>query len=202
MRAILVPQPGLCSCQSPALEAARAPALQSAVLGAVWLSYPKRGIAGHTEARAFRMAPRHYAGGAGDGCIRSGISRCCHTPIPARFGYNPSTMQNVGEGFFTLRGRREGGVANQNQDKPRPWLSLSLKAPIASRVGFVSLVASFPSAECNLILTRAHSGVIYMARSMEIGQKISEATRYAFACILPDHFCRNQQGRLCQTQVP
>ena len=68
------------------------------------------------------------------------------------------------------------------------WLSLSLKVPIASRVGFVSLVASFPSAKCNLILTRAHSGVIYMARSMEIGQKISEATRYAFACILPDHF--------------
>ena len=66
------------------------------------------------------MAPRHYAGGAGDGCIRSGISRCCHTPIPARFGYNPSAMQNAREGFFTLRGRREGGVANQNQDKPRP----------------------------------------------------------------------------------
>ena len=43
-------------------------------------------------------------------------------------------------------------------------LALSLKVPIASRVGFVSLVASFPSAKCNLILTRAHSGVIYMAR--------------------------------------
>ena len=49
------------------------------------------------------MAPRNHAGGAGDGCIRSGISRCCHTPIPARFGYNPSTIQNVGEEFFTLR---------------------------------------------------------------------------------------------------
>ena len=37
------------------------------------------------------------------------------------------------------------------------WLSLSLKVPIASRVGFVSLVASFPSAKCNLILTRAQT---------------------------------------------
>ena len=27
-----------------------------------------------------------------DGCIRPGISRCCQTPIPARFGCNPSTM--------------------------------------------------------------------------------------------------------------
>ena len=93
VRAILVPQPGLCSCQSPALEAARAPALRSDVLGAVWLPYPQRGLAGHTEARAFRMAPRHdHASGSGDGCIRSGISRCCQTPIPARVGYNPSTM--------------------------------------------------------------------------------------------------------------
>ena len=38
------------------------------------------------------MAPGHHASGSGDGCIRSGISRCCQTPIPARFGYNPSTM--------------------------------------------------------------------------------------------------------------
>ena len=76
------------------MEAARAPALRSAVLGAARLPYPKRGIAGHTEARAFRMAPGHHAGGhgSGDGCIRSGISRCCQTPLPARFGYNPSTM--------------------------------------------------------------------------------------------------------------
>ena len=68
------------------------------------------------------------------------------------------------------------------------WLSLSLKVPIASRVGFASLVASFPSAKYNPILTRAHAGVIYMARSMEIGQNFSEATRYAFACIFADHF--------------
>jgi hypothetical protein len=27
-----------------------------------------------------------------------------------------------------------------------------------------------------------------MARSMEIGQNFSEATQYASACILPDHF--------------
>ena len=33
VRAILVPQPGLCSYQSPPLEAARAPALRSAVWG-------------------------------------------------------------------------------------------------------------------------------------------------------------------------
>ena len=37
VRAILVPQPGLCSYQSPPLEAARAPALRSAVLGVAWL---------------------------------------------------------------------------------------------------------------------------------------------------------------------
>ena len=86
--------------------------------------------------------------------------------------------------------------------------SLSLKAPIAPRVGFVSLVASFPSAKCNRILTRAHSNsgvmIIYMARTAARPQhhdghahglhahgnrpKLSVATRHAFACILPDHF--------------
>ena len=148
VRAILVPQPGLCSCQSPALEAARAPALQAAVLGAVWLPYPKRGLAGHTEARAFRMAPGHHAGGSGDGCIRSGISRCCQTPIPARFGCNPSTMPCR----VTWYGRdfreplREGGrthppearqhaAQSRLQAHPTPHFLLVLSSSLKCRFG-------------------------------------------------------------------
>ena len=64
------------------------------------------------------------------------------------------------------------------------WLSLSLEVPVASRVGFVSLVASFPSAKCNLILTLAHSGVIYMAHSMEIGQLVSNGFKKSWVKFL------------------
>ena len=76
-------------CMGPA--AARAwdqPWGQCARWRRAWALHPL----GHTEARACRMAPGHHAGGSCDGCIRSGISRCCQTPIPARFGCNPSTM--------------------------------------------------------------------------------------------------------------
>ena len=68
------------------------------------------------------------------------------------------------------RDREAQAAASGNTGGSLSWFYLSLKVPVASGAGFVSFVASLPSAKSNLILTCAHSDAKSMARSMEIAK--------------------------------
>ena len=75
--------------------------------------------------------------------------------------------------------REAQSPASGNIGEFHDWLVTLSEGPYCSHDCSVGFVESSPSAKCNLIITRAHSGVKHMARSMEIGGKFP---RYAFAC--------------------